>query len=595
VGSPTLDSAGAARAPRRDAHRVTALGAVAVDFNVAVPMADGVELAADIFRPAAQGRYPVILIRTPYDKQVAAASMGAFGGLSPLRAAAEGYVVVVQDVRGTSASDGRLRHFRDEAEDGATTVAWAAAQEWSNGAVGMAGASYLGGTQLLAATRTPSALKAILPTWTASEYYDGWAYQGGAFQLGAMLSWGAGLAVADLFRREARGEDVSAGREALMATAADPWTAYEQLPLTALPGHVPLLSNYGDWLAHPDRDEFWRATAINERYGSIDVPALHIGGWSDIFLKGTLENYAGLRRGAASEHARANQHLLITPWGHGVPNEVVGELWLGPEAGAPVLGRMGALTRAFLDTFVKGDGEFESPPVRLFVMGANRWRDEDDWPLARAVDTRLHLRAGGRLTREAPSAGEGCGTFLYDPAEPVPTVGGNTLMPGGGFFMGPRDRRGVRDRLDVMLYTGDVLSHDLEVTGPVTATLHVATSARDTDFTVALVDVYPDGRAIGIADGILRLRYRNGFMEQRLAEPGEVYAIEIDLVATSNVFKAGHRIGVEVSSSNFPRFDRNPNHGGVIAEATEKDFVVARQHVFHDAGRPSYVTLPIVG
>jgi putative CocE/NonD family hydrolase len=360
---------------------------------------------------------------------------------------------------------------------------------------------------------------------------------------------------------------------------------------------VPLLESYGEWLAHPDRDDYWQASAIDELYETIDVPALHIAGWYDIFLKGTLENYVGLRNRAASEHARANQRLVVTPWAHTNPNEIVGELWFGPEAGLPLFGNLHQWRRTFFETFLNGGGPVESPPVRIFVMGANCWRDEDDWPLRRAADHRHYLRSEGRLTREAP-AEEAPDEFLYDPADPVTTVGGNTLFPfptaAGGLFAGARDRRGIRDRPDVLCYTGEALREDLEVTGPLKATIYVSTSARDTDFTLALVDVYPDGRAIGIADGILRLRYRENFARQRLATPGDVYEIEIDLAATSNVFKAGHRIGVEVSSSNFPRFDRNPNYGGTIAKAIESDFVVARQHIFHDTNRASYITLPVV-
>ena len=566
---------------------------IAVDFNLSVPMADGVRLATDVFRPRASGRYPVILVRTPYGTHVTAAQMGG-SATDPLWAARSGYVMVFQDVRGTGASEGDLRPLRHEAGDGAVGVDWAASQEWSNGSVLMAGASYYGATQLLAATRKPPALKGLMPGFTSSEYYDGWTYEGGAFRLGTELMWAAGTTYADLPRRAARGEDVSADAQALEAVVSDLPAAFARLPLAELPRQIPALGFYGEWLAHPNRDEFWSQIAVNERYDTIEVPAIHTAGWSDIFLKGTLENYIGLRARAANEHARANQRLIITPWGHGVPpGEIVGEVWFGPAAGALAMANLQTRLREFIEATLTGDGSLGSPPVQMFVMGANRWRDEDDWPLARAQDARFYLRSGGRLTREAP-ADDAPSEFVYDPADPVPTVGGNTLLPGGGLVMGPRDRRAVRERPDVLLYTSEVLGQDVEVTGPLTATLHVASSARDTDFTAALLDIYPDGRAIGIADGILRLRYRNGFAEQQPAMPGEVYEIEVDLAATSNVFKAGHRIGVEVSSSNFPRFDRNPNHGGVIAEATEYDFVIARQHVFHDSGRASYITLPIV-
>lgn len=569
------------------------LSEVAVDYNLVVPMADGVRLSTDVFRPRTRGRYPVILVRTPYGKSVTAAQMGG-SATDPLWAARSGYVVVFQDVRGTGESEGKLRPLRDEAADGVVAIDWAASQEWSNGSVLMAGDSYYGATQLLAATRRPPALKGLMPGFTSSEYYEGWTYQGGAFRLGTQLMWAAGTTYADLPRRAGLGEDVSADAEALEAVLSDLPSAFAKLPLVELPRQIPALGFYGDSLAHPDRDEFWREIAVSERYDTIDVPAFHTTGWSDIFLKGTLDTYVGLRAGAATDHARANQRLVITPWGHGVPpGEIVGEVWFGQAAGAAAIANLLAWRREFIEATLIGDGSLDSPPVRMFVMGANRWRDEDDWPLARAEHARFYLRSGGRLTREGP-ADDPPGEFVYDPADPAPTVGGNTLLPGGGLVMGPRDRRGVRERLDVLLYTSEVLARDVEVTGPLTATLHVATSARDTDFTAALVDIYPDGRAIGIADGILRLRYRNGSAQQVLATPGEIYEVKIDLAATSNVFKAGHRIGVEVSSSNFPRFDRNPNHGGRIAEATDNDFIVAVQHVYHEANRASYITLPII-
>jgi uncharacterized protein len=552
----------------RAEHRApTPKAAIAIEYNVPVPMRDGTVLAADLFRPAGPGRYPVIVVRTPYDK-TRSSLLPLVDTLGTVR---EGYVVVVQDVRGTSASQGRYRKYLHDADDGADSVAWAAAQEWSTGSVGMAGASYLGATQLHAARRRPPALKAIAPIFTPSAHYQGAEYEGGAFQLGRTLNGTANMAYASLLHREKQGEDVGVGRHVIESIVADPWAAFRRLPLVDLPRGTPWLSEYDAWLAHPDCGDFGRETAISEHFGLIDVPGLHVGGWYDIHLRGTLECYVGLRDGAASEKARANQRLIVTPWGHAIPDEVVGDIWLGPAA-SPMAAGFHALQLEFFDTFLKGEPVTERAPVRIFVMGANRWRDEGSWPLARARPARFYLRSGDLLSRQLPGD-EAADQFVYDPRDPTPTVGGNTLLPGGGFFMGPRDRRRIQQRPDVLVYTTDVLGEDLEVTGPLTARLHVATSGRDTDFTVALVDVYPDGRAIGIADGILRLRYRNGFKAQQLAEPGRPYEIEVDLVATSNVFLAGHRIGLEISSSNFPRFDRNPNHGGVIATATEGDLM----------------------
>jgi putative CocE/NonD family hydrolase len=234
--------------------------------------------------------------------------------------------------------------------------------------------------------------------------------------------------------------------------------------------------------------------------------------------------------------------------------------------------------------------------VRIFVMGRNVWRDEDAWPLPRAAPTRLHLRAGGRLAWEPPAAGEERDAYVFDPLDPVPTTGGQTYLPGVWItkYAGPHDERDAEARPDVLVYTTAPLDRDLEVTGPVTATLHVATEGRDTDFTVKLVDVHPDGRALGVVDGILRARYRDGLDRPSLLEPGRVYELKVDLTATSHVFLAGHAIRVDVSSSNFPRFDRNPNTGAEPAQARRDEFVAVRQSVFHDAERPSFVTLPVV-
>jgi hypothetical protein len=562
-----------------------------VDYDVPVWLADGTQLATDVYRPAEPGRYPTILIRTPYGKSATPNTL-ALDGFDTMSTVRAGYVVAIQDVRGTSGSAGRMRHFHDEAADGAEAIAWAASQPWSDGSVGMTGCSYDAATQLLAATRTPPPLKAIVPAITGSDYHDGWTYQGGALQLGFVLHWAAEMAYVEMLNRGARGEDVSAGRESLETVIDDIWAAFWRLPLTDLPESSPWFRNYGEWLAHPDRDDFWRTTSVRERYDRIDVPALHIAGWNDIFLKGSLENFVGLRDGAASEHAREAQRLIITPWGHDAPREFIGDVLLGP-VGNPLNVNLALAQLEFFDHHLKGAPAGEAAPVRIFVMGANEWRDETGWPLARAVPMRLYLRSDGELSPEPP-ADDRPDEFSYDPRDPVPTVGGNTYLPGSGFFSGPRDRRSVEQRADVLVYTSEPLQNDLQVIGPVRATLSVATSAADTDFTVALVDVHPDGRAMGVVDGILRLRYRHGLQRQVLAEPGRVYEIEVDLIATANVFKAGHRIRVEVSSSNFPRFDRNPNNGGVIAAATASDLTTARQRVFHDRDRASYVTLPTV-
>ncbi|MGE0170374.1 CocE/NonD family hydrolase [Nocardioides sp.] len=573
---------------------LTPASKIQIEIGLGVPMRDGAVLRADVFRASDDIRRPVILIRTPYGRQTRTHTDPGWA-LDVHEAARAGYAVVVQDTRGAFASEGHFSVFVSDADDGEDTIAWAARQPWSDGRVGMVGVSYLGLTQMLAAMRTPPALRAVVPGITGSECYDGWAYQGGAFNLGLSLSWGAGLAEAALRRREAEGEDIADDMARLAALRANPCDGLKRLPLVALPTEISALEEYGEWLAHPDRDSYWQETAINDRYDQIVTPGLHIAGLFDCFLKGTLENYVGLRRNAGTEHARENQRLIIVPWGHADwPNEVVGDLWLGPMASsaAPDLPQR---TLEWMNAFLKGEPIDKQPRVSVFVMGTNDWREALDWPLPHAVQTPYFLRAGGNLSRSLPGD-ERPDEFVYDPSHPVPTVGGNTRISMGGLLqrMGPRDRREVEERDDVLTYTSQELDEDVEVIGPVSATLFVSSSALDTDFTAALIDVYPDGRAIGLADGILRLRYRDGLATPEPLVPGLVYEVEIDLVAVANVFKAGHRIRVEISSSNFPRFDRNPNTGGINAQASNGDLRKADQKVFHDTDHASHVSLPLV-
>ncbi|WP_052460769.1 CocE/NonD family hydrolase [Microbacterium gorillae] len=569
-------------------------GALILEPDVRVPVQGRLTLATEVLRPRADGKYPAVLARTQYGKSIFDVYASAF--IDPIALAAAGIVVVAQDCRGTGRSEGVFRQFHDEAADGADTIAWIAEQPWSDGRVTMVGGSYLATTQSLAATASPPALKGIVPSWGGSDFYDSFAYRGGALELGFTLRWAMEAARADARRRTARGEDVSEEFATLTAAVEDIWTTYAQVPLNAMPRDVSLMRNYGEWLEHPDRDEYWQAISPRDRYENFRVPTMQIGGWFDVRLAGNLENHIGLTERAGTEYARENQRLVVGPWGHNPERSAVseanGDLHFGYYGGSPGAGDVGGRALAFLKS-VLAEESVAGPRVRIFVMGANVWRDENEWPLARAVNTPYYLHAGGELSTEAPAEALPS-TFRYDPADPVPTVSGNTLLRDGGRYHGPRDRRPIHDRPDVLVFRTEPLEHDVEVTGPVTVTLHVSTSALDTDFTAALLDIHPDGKAVGMTDGILRLRYREGTDHQVLATPGEVYRIEIDLVATSNVFKAGHRIGVDVSSSNLPRFDRNPNNGGVIAEATEADFVVADQTVFHDETRPSFITLPIV-
>jgi uncharacterized protein len=562
------------------------------EHNAAATMRDGTVLRADLYRPAEGGPFPALLVRTPYGEPMARTA--------PVLPAIEaGFAVVLQHCRGTGASDGDFTAFESEADDGVDTIDWCAAQDWCDGRVGMWGGSYLGMVQFAAAAHAPAALKCLVPIVTPADYHAGLAYRQGAVQLGQLLGWHTLKSAQQLQYRAAAGEDISADLHALMAHLSDVPAAYRHLPLREMPAISAILPSWQRWLDHEQLDGYWTNLRYTARRAQITTPALHVGGWFDLFLGGTLDNYVTLRRSAATQRARSNQALIIGPWIHSDYTGMAGELHFGPGASAQAIG-IEAQQIEFLRRHVTGDeGERDLPPVRLFVMGDNVWRDEDDWPLPRTEWTRWYLHSDGTLSPEPPPQDATTTRYRYDPADPVPSAGGLTLMandPDGGlsWMAGPRDQRAVEARADVLSFTSSVLTAGLEVTGPLSVTLHAATSAADTDFTARLVDVWPDGRAMGVADGIVRARYRDGTGLPAPITPGAVHEYTIDLVATSQVFKAGHRLRVDVSSSNFPCFDRNPGNGAPAATATERDFVVAEQTICHDAAHPSFITLPVI-
>ncbi len=576
---------------------------LSIEKNLEVAMRDGAVLATDIYRPAGGDALPVVLLRLPYNKEN---PVLLFLAGDILRVAQAGYAVVVQDCRGTFASGGEFDPYFQEAKDGADTIAWIAAQPWCSGVVGMMGASYYGATQWLAASEQPPALRAMAPFITTDQYYDRWTYQGGAFQLGFMLQWASStFAVGEVVRRLGQGRADMADFGAAIAGGDGVAAAYEHLPLNDVPGLKEFAPYYLDWLAHPSYDDYWRAAAPCEHYEKITAPALNFGGWYDLFLGGTLANYTGMKTRGGSEAARAHQRLVIGPWVHGYNGGVYPERNFGLMAMDAVADVTSQQIRWF-DHWLKGEanGVPDDKPVKLFIMGLDAWREEADWPLPDTRFEKWYLHSGGRansaagdgvLSTTAPHA-EQADTYLYDPRDPVRTCGGATFLP--GLFIaanaGPRDQREIEARADVLCYTSEVLSEDNEVTGPVSLSLFVSSSALDTDFTGKLVDVYPDGRAMILTDGILRARYRESFSAPKLMQPGTVYELQIDMVATANLFRAGHRIRLEVSSSNFPRFDRNTNSGGVIAEETATDFVVATNRVWHDGSHASHLVLPVI-
>jgi len=561
---------------------------VKVERGVAAKMRDGVVLRADVYRPNASGKFPVLLERTPYDKRGSA----DFG----YRAAARGYVVVIQDTRGRYTSEGEWYPFKHESDDGYDAVEWAAALPYADGKVGMFGGSYVGATQMLTAIAHPPHLAGIFPVVTASNYHENWTYQGGAFEQWFNESWTSGLAQDTLNRR------ASEATNALMNTWKLPLRDYSLFfgghPGMDLIGPRSLAPYFVDWLAHPSYDDYWKRWSIEDHDAEVMVPVYHVGAWYDIFLGGTLRNYLGLSAGAGTDAARRGQRLLVIIGGHAGGGRKIGEVDFGPNAEIDT----DEVMLRWYDHLLKGvaNGVEQEKPVRIFVMGKNVWREEDHWPPARAVTSRYYLHSSGKanglagdgaLDTTAPES-ETADHFTYDPADPVPTRGGSLCCDAGHLAPGPRDQRPDEARSDVLVFSTPAFTQDFEATGPVSVELYASSSAVDTDFTAKLVDVWPNGFAQNLTDGIVRARYRDSQEKPEFMNPDQTYKFTIDLWATSNVFLAGHKLRLEISSSNFPRFDRNLNTGENQASATR--WVKATNSVYHDREHPSALILSVM-
>ena len=573
---------------------------VAVHKDVPFQTRDGVTLRADVYRPDAEGRFPVLLTRLPYDKN------------SRQRDAIDyfvqrGYVMVGQDTRGRFASDGDEYYpLIWEAQDGYDAVEWAAGLPWSDGNVGTIGQSYLGATQYLLLPTRPPHLKTAFPVSASADFHQSWVYHtGGAFEFGWQIPY-AILMARDSIQRRGLAESLLPALEREITDPVIPFAqplteaAYKRLPLTDWAELLEPVARYlGDYLRHPDDGPYWWAVNLERQLYNVDVPVYHVTSWYDIFLRGGLTAFRGLQEQALGETARANQKLLVGPWAHLFPytsptSRGTGDIDFGDNARI----ELNETQLRWFDYWLKGveTGIADEPRVKIFVMGENVWRDENEWPLARTRYTPYYFHSGGAansaagdgtLDMQAPGE-EAPDHFVYDPADPVPTRGGNTLI----IPIGVQDQREVEERRDVLVYSGEPLSRPLEVTGPIVVTLFAATDAPDTDFTAKLVDVQPDGYARNLADGIVRGRYRASRTFPTLLQPGAVTEFTIDLWATSHVFLPGHRVRVEISSSNFPRFDRNLNTGGDQAGGSR--FQAASQTVFHDSRYPSHVLLPVI-
>lgn len=586
-------------------------------------MRDGVTLRANVFRPESEEEFPVILTRTPYGKD----TVMSYLILDPVRLAEGGYIVVIQDVRGRFASEGQYRGFPQEFDDGYDTVEWASRMQGSNGSVGMYGASYFAFTQWAAAVGGHPALKALAPTVSFDDGWVGVGFRNGAYEWGLAASWYlAAMALPELARVKSKAPDFPMQFGRLVYDADHLSTqGYFELPLKDFSPmrRVEIMPEFFDQMLENRYTDNWRAISIRPHYEHLQVDAQLTGGWYDVFIKSTLESYMTLRR--LGREAR----LVVGPWTHSNYGNAVGDLDFGMAANSALLDFKydpTTMHQRWFDARLKGmQNELtEEPPVRIFVMGENKWRLASDWPLPQTVYTAFYLSSeghanscngdgklttgNGEVTEAVSSSFAGTqgssldtaasgslqatsDTYIYDPANPVLTTGGNLLMT-SAYPPGPKDQAAIEGRSDVLVYTSDVLTGPLEVTGFIKAKLWVQTTARDTDFVVRLTDVYPDGKSINLADGVVRMRYRDSFENPELVEPGQVYEIDVDLWATSNVFLPGHRIRVQVTSSNFPRWNRNLNTGESNEETAE--FIAATQTLLHDASHPSHIVLPVI-
>ena len=566
---------------------------ILIDHDVEIPMRDGTVLRVDVYRQEGRVSLPVLLSRTPYGKGYANLPFA-------ILAAERGYAVVIQDVRGRWASEGENYPLVHEKEDGFDTLEWIDRQEWSGGKVGMYGESYLGYTQWAAAVTRHPTLKTIIPDVTFTDPYE-MIYNKGVLALGIAVSWGL-LSQAQMEIEHFQGsESEKAALWMSFIQAVDGMThgdTFRHLPLQ----DVPLIGSQGihpfflDILAHPQRDAYWERLACPTE--AIQIPVFQIGGWYDIFINSTMKDFTELQEKSSDSQGYHQQRLMVGPWVHGSYESKNGDIDFTLQA-SWMLVLPEETQLQWFDYWLKGieNGIMDSPPIRIFVMGENVWREEEAWPLERAQYTPYYLHSSGAanslhgdgsLSPEMPGD-QPADSFLYDPRNPVPTRGGGLCCWEPALSKGAFDQREVEARPDVLVYTTPPLARPLEVTGPLQVNLWVSSTAPDTDFTAKLVDVRPDGYARNLADGILRMRYREP-SGTALLEPADIYPIQIQLNPTSNLFLSGHRLRLEISSSNFPRYARNLNTG----EDATGTVRTALNTLLHDADHPSHIVLPVI-
>ena len=553
-----------------------------IDFDVRVTMRDGVKLSADIYRPDVRasggsgeaGKFPVILVRTPYNKSTERGNHLVLGKYF----ASHGYVYVAMDVRGRGDSDGVFVPYRNEGPDGYDAIEWCAAQSWSNGKVGTIGGSYLGYDQWIAALQQPPHLTTMIVLVTPP---DPFVESPTGLQSPTYMSWYHLLL-----------------GHTLHNSAAVDWTAlYWHLPLDTMDEAAGFHAPYWqDILNHPGINAWWEPLIYQNKFDRVKLPILHISGWYDDEQAGAVMNYIGMTKRGATEEVRKNQKLLMGPWPHAVNStRKLGAIDFGPTAQIDLEG----YELRWFDRWLKSaaNGIMEEKPVRIFAMGRNEWREEADWPIPETEYVKYFLSGegkanslfgDGKLVKLPPPEAVSSDHFRYDPSDPVPFLMEPTYAQVGG----PDDYRAVERRDDVLVYTSEAFDEERLICGPVKAHLSAASSAVDTDFMVKLIDVWPNGFAQRLTDGMVRARYRNGGNKMSLIEPGKIYEYDVDVWNTCQEFGKGHRVRVEVASSAFPKYDRNQNTGEPLGKTA--NLKVAEQTIYHDAAHASYVVLPMV-
>ena len=560
-------------------------------INIPVPMRDGVNLSADIWLPASSqgdGPWPALLLRTIYDNQEP-----RYMGWTR-KFIERGYSVVVQDCRGRGDSGGEWEPYVCELNDGYDTHEWVGQQSWCDGNVGTFGLSYPGFTQTLPASLRSKYLKAVAPIASQQDNY-------GHHRVNGVIHHSVSLTFLNMLGHSMQSESLK---------HYDQQEFFKTLPIdTAMEVVTRTHPYYKGVIDHEQYDDWWDSYSLRNKYSEMAVPSLFITGWFDSLSHENFKLFNGWTTQARTEDARKKTKLIVGPWSHQVSpwgREPMGE---NGEYQDRTFGRQGLwdivdMHTHWYDQRLKGidTGIDDEPPIKLFVMGQNEWRYENEWPLARTEWTKYHLHGtgdsagtGGWLSTDLAAIDETADRFTYDPADPVPSWGAQYQSLD---LCGPRDRTAIEQRADVLTFTSAVLTQAVEVTGPVTATIWASSDALDTDFTAALVDVEPapedgeEGRPIILCEGIVRARFRNGTDNPEMMAPGEIYEFDIDMWDTSNLFEEGHRIRVEISSSNFPRYNRNLNSGNPIA--TDTEITVANQQVYHDSLHPSHITLPVI-